>query len=285
MFFAAALVFYCMFPGVAKAAYFVVNVDGWDITRPEVEISMGEAYLPDRVDNVLTNELIIKNSSLYMPVRKAADIFHLQVDYAGGMVKVSGGDKTLSISVGYESPAAYGDRAVPLFIQDGQAYVSLRTVTEMFGGKVEYIPQAKIVNIITSEPLQVEGKKLCYATFYNTFGMQSRLYGYYGYANVADLYRILQAGRGAEIEEPRWGSYNCDWEIQFYEEPPVYAVGDLRNASGYFLKYNLCTIFGAAGDRFALYDENEDKWYEYAHDPLDFRDSCRSMVLLTCGGA
>ena len=278
------------------AADLTVLIDGWDITTPELVIEQGAPRLPGKNEAVSPDMPINKNGILYMPSRRLAQLLGADISYANSNIKMLKLGKTLNIKINSETALLQeADKFTtltmlkPSYAASGQAYLPMRFVAEALGCAVNYNSQSNTVSIITGKPLTIDGKKLCYATAYNFFSMKTCLYAYYGYTNIAKAYQMLQIGKVREIEAIYEPSHNLDWQFQFYESLPVYKVGKWQNPENYVLKYKLYTNMlyqpGSADSQFVLYDESENKWYEFASDPRYFRKALNNEVLLDYGGA
>lgn len=286
---------FCAFP--AMATDLTVLLDGWDISMPELVIEYGVPRLPNRGEAISPNMPINKNGILYMSSRKLADLLGAEVTYTDGNIRMlkdskvlnmKANSKTATLQAGSAKPEAL-QVVSPAYIENGQSYLPMRFVAEALGCNVNYDLPSNTVSVVTGEPLTIDGKKLCYATAYNFFSMKYRLYGYYGYANVGKAYQILQDGKVREIEAIYEPSCNLDWQFQFYESKPVYEVGNGVNPENYVIKYKLYTYMfyepDSSDSQFMLYDETEDKWYEFASDPRYFCKLLNNEVLLDYGGA
>lgn len=281
--------------GPAMAVNLTVLVDGWDITTPELVIEQGEPRLPSKDEAVSPDMPINKNGILYMPGRRLAQLLGADISYAGGNIKMLKAGKTLNIKVNSKTALLqeadnFTNLAMlkPSYVINGQSYLPMRFAAEALGCTVNYNPQSNTISIITGEPLTIDGKKLCYATSHNFFSMQKSLLAYYGYTNVANAYQMLQSKKVREIEPIYEPSHNLDWQFQFYESLPVYEIGTGQNPENYVLKYKLYTNmfyqFDNTGSQFVLYDESENKWYEFASDPRYFCEALNNRVWLDSYG-
>lgn len=255
----------------AFAAGITLEIDGQDIT--------GDV------------EPILKNNRTLVPLRAVAEYLGATVDYKDRTVTVISENKIITLPLDAREAVLQStdgtsitqqtiDLDVAAHIYKERTMVPLRFVAEAMGIQVDYLASEKKVQVVSLDPLLVDGIQLKYATTYSRVGMHRELNLYSNYADTAKLYGALQDGIIREVSEPETSYGNLfeisDYYIEqyivgFYDEAPIYEKYSGENAVNADLTFVLYEMlegepeFGSDSQQL-LYNQQTGKWYAFSAD-------------------
>lgn len=165
---------------------------------------------------------------------------------------------------------------VPAAMSAGRVFVPLRVIAETFDVKTAY--QDGNV-LLSSTPQYVDGQPLTTLAMYHKMTMGGYWTAYYGNANIAIVYQLVQAVKQQEIPAPVENAaalaadsniyvgenYYLSNEFRFYSGKAL--IGEWGKAEPGVVNYLIYSWVGKPGEGSdVIYDMAQDKWYTVNED-------------------
>lgn len=222
------------------------------------------------------------NGHIYLPLRALTEKMGAYVSYADQTVQLTYNDIVITLQLGSKmATITYPEKTqknivlnTPAYLWRNTTYVPLRFLAETIPGwQIDYDASQKTVNLdyAVGSQIEIDGKKFCYMTTENGFGMSRYRYLY---SDIAPLYDALSSGKIREVTEPQteygatftvYDYYALTDILYFYQKVPT--SNDITADKALFC-YELYHMYEGIPEfgkdsRNLLHDVNANKWYVF----------------------